>query len=54
MLDKLDLSSDSNNHSFRIGVATSSYAPRLDDHLIQLKIGGHQTVTLDTFILHQQ
>ena len=54
MLDKLDLSSDSNNHSFRIGVATSAHAPILDEHLTQLKVGGHQTATQDTFILHQQ
>jgi hypothetical protein len=32
----LGLSSDYNGHSFRIGVATSAHAPRLEDHLIQL------------------
>jgi len=54
LFDKLGLSSDSNCHSFRIGVATSDHAPILEDHLIQLDVGGHQTTTLDVFILHQK
>jgi len=53
LIDKLGLSSDFNGHSFRIGVATSAHAPRLKDNLIHLDVGGPQTTTLDTFILHQ-
>jgi hypothetical protein len=34
LLDQIGLSRDYNCHSFRIGVATSAHAPRLEDQLI--------------------
>ncbi|CAC5381130.1 unnamed protein product [Mytilus coruscus] len=39
-----------NGHSFRIGASTSAGSVNIQDHLIKLLVGGHQTVIVVIFV----